>query len=269
MTNRGTELSLSSEASARLAHLNLVQFARESTLWARGNLDEHGGFLTFSVDSPAASLNGVHRVADDVDEELMIATASHYFAKRAWTVWLRRNDADYQIKQVACRAGLVSTGTAPAMGITKNVTNPHFPSSVDISRAISPADFDDFWQVSEVAFANTSYSGDLRNLYSNSTAIRDTHIFAVVARHKHKPVGAALSLSSGAVAGVYWVGVIPDCRRAGVGAACTAIVTEAAQRAGAAMVVLQSSPAGFRVYERLGFKTMFEYETLTRPEAAA
>jgi ribosomal protein S18 acetylase RimI-like enzyme len=93
--------------------------------------------------------------------------------------------------------------------------------------------------------------------------MKSSHIYAVVSRHRGKPVGTALSLHSGAVAGVYWVGVVPEYRRMGIGKACTAVVTRAAQRAGAEMVILQSSPAGLRIYEKLGFRTLFNYETMT------
>jgi predicted GNAT family acetyltransferase len=56
--------------------------------------------------------------------------------------------------------------------------------------------------------------------------------------------------------GVFNVATPPEHRRRGYGAAITARVVSDGLAAGARWAWLQSSPAGYRVYEELGFRTL-------------
>jgi ribosomal protein S18 acetylase RimI-like enzyme len=265
MANFQTPRNAPLEKALELAHLNLIQFARESTAWAGGSVDERDDVLTFEVPVTAPLLNGVHRLGPGASAELIVARGLERFASRgrSWSIWLRDNPLDHRLRKTAVRAGLKSTGTAPAMGTAEEIGEIVLPPAVTVTRAVTASDFQAFWAVNEVAFAGTGHGGPLARVYCELTGMKSSHIYAVVSRHRGKPVGTALSLHSGAVAGVYWVGVVPEYRRMGIGKACTAVVTRAAQRAGAEMVILQSSPAGLRIYEKLGFRTLFNYETMT------
>jgi ribosomal protein S18 acetylase RimI-like enzyme len=57
----------------------------------------------------------------------------------------------------------------------------------------------------------------------------------------------------GVDAAVGWVATVPEARRRGLGAAVTARAVEHAFDNGAELVVLEASPSGQPVYERLGF----------------
>ncbi|MDH3731026.1 MAG: GNAT family N-acetyltransferase [Acidimicrobiia bacterium] len=61
------------------------------------------------------------------------------------------------------------------------------------------------------------------------------------------------------VAGVYSVGVRERFRRRGLGAAITAAVLAAGRDSGCSMGVLQASPMGEPVYDRMGFETVTQY----------
>ncbi|MEU4270902.1 GNAT family N-acetyltransferase [Streptomyces sp. NPDC026092] len=62
------------------------------------------------------------------------------------------------------------------------------------------------------------------------------------------------------MAGVYVVTTTEDQHRQGIGAALTVAALEAGRARGLTVGTLQSSPAGFPVYERLGFETVATYE---------
>jgi ribosomal protein S18 acetylase RimI-like enzyme len=64
---------------------------------------------------------------------------------------------------------------------------------------------------------------------------------------------------TGDTAGIYFVSTRPRFRRRGFGAAVTRRAMAEAARLGASRAVLGSSPMGQRVYERLGFRTVFTY----------
>jgi len=64
---------------------------------------------------------------------------------------------------------------------------------------------------------------------------------------------------AGDVAGVYSIGVRERFRRRGLGAAVTAAVLSAGKESGCSIGVLQASPMGAPVYDRMGFQTVTQY----------
>jgi ribosomal protein S18 acetylase RimI-like enzyme len=56
------------------------------------------------------------------------------------------------------------------------------------------------------------------------------------------------------VAGIYSVGTLPEFRGRGFGVAVTRAAIEEARRRGYRLCVLQSSPKGYPLYRRLGFR---------------
>jgi predicted acetyltransferase len=72
-------------------------------------------------------------------------------------------------------------------------------------------------------------------------------------------------IHSGSTAGIYWVATKPTARRRGLGAVVTTAAARIAFDDGADVVVLQATPAGVPVYERLGFEPFTNYERLVLP----
>lgn len=73
------------------------------------------------------------------------------------------------------------------------------------------------------------------------------------------PVATALGINVDGVCGVFNVATAEAHRGKGYGAALTSEVVRMGTERGSATPVLQSTAIGFRVYERLGFATVFEY----------
>lgn len=82
-------------------------------------------------------------------------------------------------------------------------------------------------------------------------------------------VGTAGLVMTGDVAGIYNIGVVERERGKGYGAALTAAALRGGVEQGADVAVLQSSPAGFSVYERMGFRTVNRYRSFVGSAAAA
>ena len=71
-----------------------------------------------------------------------------------------------------------------------------------------------------------------------------------------RPVSVAGAWPIGRDAAIGWVATVPWARRRGLGGAVTARAVEHAFDNGAEFAVLQASPSGRPVYERIGFKTV-------------
>jgi len=82
------------------------------------------------------------------------------------------------------------------------------------------------------------------------------HISVFVADHLGVPAGACLTVKdANGVGGVYWVAVLPEHRRAGVGRA----LTLAAMRDLAGLpMVLTATLQGAPLYRKLGFRAVLE-----------
>jgi ribosomal protein S18 acetylase RimI-like enzyme len=68
-----------------------------------------------------------------------------------------------------------------------------------------------------------------------------------------RPAATSAVFLDDGVAGIYSVGTYPEFRNRGLGAAITIAALQAGRTAGCHTAILQSSKAGFRLYERLGF----------------
>ncbi len=82
------------------------------------------------------------------------------------------------------------------------------------------------------------------------------------------PVTSSTLLLAGGMAGLYDVSTIPSARQQGYGRSITLAGLRAAQQRGYHVAVLQASPAGYHLYQRLGFTTCYEeqaYEWHAKP----
>jgi len=73
----------------------------------------------------------------------------------------------------------------------------------------------------------------------------------------HEPVSTTAIVMGGGAIGVYNVATMPGKQRRGYGeAVMREALADARHRSGVEKVILQSTPAGFRLYERMGFRTV-------------
>jgi len=75
-----------------------------------------------------------------------------------------------------------------------------------------------------------------------------------------RPVGTAVRITTGDVAGIYGVSTLPGFRRRGFGEAITRHAAIEGYQEGCRTSYLQSSKAGRSVYERIGFRWVEDYQ---------
>jgi GNAT superfamily N-acetyltransferase len=83
------------------------------------------------------------------------------------------------------------------------------------------------------------------------------------------PVAAGLGMRVDRTIGVFNIATVEAWRGRGIGAALTMRVVDDGAAAGCDTAILQASPMGLPVYERLGFVTVLEYDGYIDPGAAA
>jgi ribosomal protein S18 acetylase RimI-like enzyme len=78
------------------------------------------------------------------------------------------------------------------------------------------------------------------------------------------PVASGMGWRTGRTIGVYAISTVPAARRRGYGEAMTTRVVVDGIAAGCDVAALQASRAGRRIYERLGFRVVVQYDAYTR-----
>lgn len=96
------------------------------------------------------------------------------------------------------------------------------------------------------------------------TFLADAGVRVIVADLDGRPVGTALAIRTGDVAGVYAVATLEGARGRGVGTAATWAAVAAGRAWGCRVVTLQSSRMGFGVYEAMGFRTVASFVVYRR-----
>jgi GNAT superfamily N-acetyltransferase len=80
-----------------------------------------------------------------------------------------------------------------------------------------------------------------------------------------QPVAASRLFCAGGVAGIYHVATLPKARGRGYGTAMTLAVAKAARDLGYRVGGLFATPAGYRLYHRLGFQAVFTMDVYQSP----
>jgi GNAT superfamily N-acetyltransferase len=92
--------------------------------------------------------------------------------------------------------------------------------------------------------------------FASPSSVTASDIQVVVAELDGRIVSVAGAWLVDGGAGIGWVATLPGARRRGLGALVTARAVAFAIDHGAELVVLEASPEGLPVYERLGFQTV-------------
>jgi ribosomal protein S18 acetylase RimI-like enzyme len=86
----------------------------------------------------------------------------------------------------------------------------------------------------------------------------------LLARLEGRPIATAIGVVAGDAVGIYSVATLPEARGQGIGRAITLATMLDGRERGARIAVLESSPMGYRVYRRLGFRDVGGFRVLVR-----
>jgi ribosomal protein S18 acetylase RimI-like enzyme len=170
---------------------------------------------------------------------------------------MRPND----LGEYLTEAGFEDGGEEPAMAAVLSDRS-GTPSLADLEIAVvkSDADLDEYRNVLAAGFGEGPKEADwVASVFAEAGVAGYGPWCHILGRVGAEPVATASLLLTNATAGIYFVCTRPDYRRRGFGAAVTSAAMIEAARSGAKHAVLGSSSMGQRIYERLGFRTVFAY----------
>ena len=165
-----------------------------------------------------------------------------------------RGDLDKGSVSVARGLGLKQTAVLPGMALPLPATARAAPEGLRVQRVVDKPTYSAGLAVAAEGFGMPLPFAEM----AFPQSMLDDALRGYVAYAMDEPVATATSIQLGSVLGIYNVATAPARRRSGYG---TAVTWHAIGEAdpGTSAVVLQSSPDGVPVYERMGFRTVVEY----------
>jgi hypothetical protein len=255
------------ETLDRLAHLNYLAFARESSLWSdRGEVREADGVLVFAAgtDFPFM-LNGAARTDPGVAPADVLAVADEFFRGRGRSYTLTTGPGDDDLATGADAAGLWAFGSAPEMVCRERLPDVEPPEGIELRRATTEADVADALAVSAPAYGSLGMPPEaLTEMIDRLDRVLEPHVATVVAYDGDQPLASAQAMLSHGIAGVFWVGTVEAARGRGLGEAVCRWVTNWAFDQGAAAQSLEASTMGEPIYARMGYEERYRYTSWFR-----
>ena len=255
----------------RLGWTSLVDFWRELAAWSgrSGRFEERDG-LVLHVTATAfpVTCNGVARLDPDRPAAQVLDAAERVFGAlgRGFTLQVEDPEGrDADLVVAATERGLLEVGRAPAMARSTPPGPYEVPDGVVLRWVGADASVEEFVQVADTSYQSLGMPpGVIVEMCAAQERMVAPHVHSVVAHAEGRPVATAQAVLSRGVAGVYYVGVLPEARGRGLAELVTHAVTQRAFDLGAPVVVLQATPMGEPVYLRMGFEQFQRYRGLAR-----
>jgi hypothetical protein len=215
--------------------------------WAR---HDHG-IYTLVTGVPIASLNGVWVVGEEVNADVVAASLASVAEARVPFCLEARPAWREQGASVAATCELAESTDIPLMASA----GPFNPGSIDrlSIRELDPREAQVHSDVAGPAFGAPP---ELLARVITAKVLGRPQVRCYVGEVDREPVVTATAVTIDDAVGIFNVGTAAPHQRRGYGAAITAHAALDGRTAGAKWAWLQSTEAGYGVYERLGFTTL-------------
>lgn len=250
------------ELISERADINLIQAIKSrAELVGNGDVVENSKYILFTIgmDSEDGHLNGAICLDDDYAVETMRA-ADEYFQslERNYVMWAR-GEENRELEKLLRQSGHSpkrEPGSA-SMAIVDKIEGMELKDGYRLKKVETEEDRYNLAKVVSESFdKDTSVT---EHMFSQKETTDSENIRSYLIYEGERPVASAITVSSGYTAGIYWVGVVEDKRREGLGAYIVQEATNAGFEMGAKEVVLQASQAGEYLYKKLGYRTFKHY----------
>ena len=240
------------------AHDNLLLWSRVYGEHNHARAATTEGLLVSSIAFPYAGFRTAVPVGPT--RRVSVNAARAFFAgdPEAFVIYARP-DVDTELEG----KGVIELFRAPQMVCTEPPAAPSVGAGVDVVLTRAHADLHDYAVVAGNAFADLNFPSDQTTAsLDRPSFIDDPRVALAVGRIDGRIVAGAVAVTEGAGSYISFVAADTEARRHGLGDAVTRLVTRAGFDSGASMASLEASPFGYRVYERMGFREIFQYSLL-------
>jgi len=259
---------LSADAElARAAHRNMLAFLRVSgETTDGGSLEEADGALLVGLGAQLPFLNDVVPVGRVSDPRALLERADDYFRGKSagWVVMTRDGEADDQPLRDACDdRGLDFQPRYPVLVCTERLAQPPALAGSELRRVDDESAARTYWDLCNRSYPTLGFPPDTFTHFPSSLLLDDATT-AFIAYRDDAPVACALGwVDDDGITFVGWVATVEEARGTGLGALCTAAVTNDGFDRGARIASLQASPMGLSVSLPLGYREVANYNVHT------
>ena len=205
----------------------------------------------------------VHR---PLETDVRVAAVRDFYDRdqRPFSIWLRSH-ADGEVETALRERGFTDLVAMAGMVLFGDPGTRCEPPGLQIRPVTTDRDRRDFIAVSARAYEVYDISPELcEDTFASPESLSAPHIQGFVGRVDGEPVAIAAVYVTHGVAGINWVGTLPERSRRRYAEALTWRAIREGFRRGAAFASLQPTHMGRGVYERMGFVAVAEYPVLVR-----
>ncbi len=253
-------------ALLRAMDLNCWEMYRDIARLCTGAELFENAFCHLAYGPRGTAFHNALMVHERVDADSLLATAERFYAPRGaqYSIWLRGH-ADQDLEDALRQRGYSLFLTMPGMALLGDPGTVCAPDGLAIRACNDDAGRDAYRHVSAAAYATygapPEYAADA---FARLESVCAPHIQGFVGWLDGAPVAAAAVYVTHGVAGIGWVGCVPQARGKRYAEAVTWAAIREGFRRGASFANLQASPMGRVVYERMGFISPTEYRVLVQ-----
>ena len=203
----------------------------------------------------AAFLSGAVLTEGELSQRLLLPSL-HFDARgQEWAYWVCEDwihpRARRRSRKLFERLGLRHSVDLPGMAAETIRPPIRLPAELDVRRVCQGPTRDAFCAIGSVCFHVPL--AWFQEVFDSPSVWR--HFAGYVGYYDQEPVSTAAVIVGGGALGVYNVATLPGWQRRGFGETVMRhALADAQSRLGLCRAVLQSTPAGLRIYERMGFR---------------
>jgi len=247
---------------ARLEHENMIEAMALAASNVEGAvLRRTGGVALIATGLPIRLFNQVIVENREATPAAIAAAVAVTRERRDRYIVNLRVGADDPFIPLMAELGLVPLADVPWMpGMALHPMGPGAlpasPPGHEIRQVVDRAGLDDHIRTAAAGF---EMPGEILRSVMGAALLGRPGIAIYVGYADGEPVTTGLGVRTGRTIGIYNISTVPSARRRGYGAAMTERIAADGAAAGCDLAVLQASPMGRPIYERLGYRTVVEY----------
>jgi GNAT superfamily N-acetyltransferase len=227
---------------------------------------QDSGLALYRSGLPDAQLNGVLRVAPGSLNRTCVPAARRWLDGVPWR-WWAGPDSDPELPVQLMAGGAELVQTQPVMAVDLDRVTPGEPVPGLVIRPVTDDDLGDWVRAYGPSFGVAPEQFGPVTRMERQRPDQDASLVRLAGWLDGRIVATSVLLDRCGVAGVYAVTTVDGYRRRGIGAAMTAAALRAGRARGRRTGTLQASSMGQRVYRRMGFEVVAEYQIFTLPPA--